>query len=380
MIFLILLDYCILNIMKFIITRESLLKPLQQVNNPINARPNIPILGNLLMRVSNGLLLLTATDLEVEMQVHIMLTQPYESGTTTVKARKLLDICRGLPLGSEINITLNDNYILLRSGYSRFLLSTLPASQYPNLDTWESKIEFMLSQITLKRLIEATQFSMAHQDVRYYLNGIMFEMENKELRTVATDGHRLAVCSMTLDDVIQKHSIIIPRKGVIELLRLLDGSNKLIQIQIGNTNIRTSSNEFTFTSKLIDGNFPDYRNVLSNNTNKSIEINCNLLKNAFMRAAIISNEKISIIRLFLSQNKLKVIANNNENEESEELLDVSYNGNTFEIILNANYILDVLNAIKCVNVRLRFTDSVSSIKIENIDNNDTIYIIMPMRI
>ncbi|AOE39634.1 DNA polymerase III subunit beta [Pantoea agglomerans] len=366
--------------MKFIVEREQLLKPLQQVSGPLGGRPTLPILGNLLLQVTEGSLLLTGTDLEMEMVARVALTQAHEPGSTTVPARKFLDICRGLPDGAEITLALEGDRMLVRSGRSRFSLSTLPASDFPNLDDWQSEVEFTLPQATLKRLIEATQFSMAHQDVRYYLNGMMFETEGEELRTVATDGHRLAVCSMPIGQALPSHSVIVPRKGVIELLRLLDGGDTPLQVQIGGSNIRAHVGDYIFTSKLVDGRFPDYRRVLPKNPDKALEAGCDLLKQAFARAAILSNEKFRGVRLYITENQLKITANNPEQEEAEEMLDVSYNGTELEIGFNVSYVLDVLNALKCENVRLLLTDSVSSVQIEDVASPAAAYVVMPMRL
>ncbi|MEN4739648.1 DNA polymerase III subunit beta [Pantoea agglomerans] len=366
--------------MKFIVEREQLLKPLQQVSGPLGGRPTLPILGNLLLQVTEGSLLLTGTDLEMEMVARVALTQAHEPGSTTVPARKFLDICRGLPDGAEITLALEGDRMLVRSGRSRFSLSTLPASDFPNLDDWQSEVEFTLPQATLKRLIEATQFSMAHQDVRYYLNGMMFETEGEELRTVATDGHRLAVCSMPIGQALPSHSVIVPRKGVIELLRLLDGGDIPLQVQIGGSNIRAHVGDYIFTSKLVDGRFPDYRRVLPKNPDKALEAGCDLLKQAFARAAILSNEKFRGVRLYITENQLKITANNPEQEEAEEMLDVSYNGTELEIGFNVSYVLDVLNALKCENVRLLLTDSVSSVQIEDVASPAAAYVVMPMRL
>jgi len=366
--------------MKFIVEREELLKPLQQVSVPLGGRPTLPSLVNLLLQVTEGSLLLTGTDLEMEMVARVALTQAHEPGSTTVPARKFLDICRGLPDGAEITLALEGDRMLVRSGRSRFSLSTLPASDFPNLDDWQSEVEFTLPQATLKRLIEATQFSMAHQDVRYYLNGMMFETEGEELRTVATDGHRLAVCSMPIGQALPSHSVIVPRKGVIELLRLLDGGENPLQVQIGGSNIRAHVGDYIFTSKLVDGRFPDYRRVLPKNPDKALEAGCDLLKQAFARAAILSNEKFRGVRLYITENQLKITANNPEQEEAEEMLDVSYNGTELEIGFNVSYVLDVLNALKCENVRLLLTDSVSSVQIEDVASPAAAYVVMPMRL
>ncbi|WP_434526300.1 DNA polymerase III subunit beta [Photorhabdus asymbiotica] len=366
--------------MKFIIEREQLLKPLQQVSSPLGGRPTLPILGNLLLQVTESSLLLTGTDLEMEMMARVTLSLPHEEGATTVPARKFFDIWRGLPDGAEISVELDGDRLLVRSGRSRFSLSTLPAADFPNLDDWQSEVEFSLPQATLKRLIESTQFSMAHQDVRYYLNGMLFETEGEELRTVATDGHRLAVCSMGIGQNLPSHSVIVPRKGVIELMRLLDGGDTPLQLQIGSNNIRAHVGDFIFTSKLVDGRFPDYRRVLPKNPDKTLEASCDMLKQAFSRAAILSNEKFRGVRLYFSKNQLKITANNPEQEEAEEIVDVSYQGTEMEIGFNVSYVLDVLNTLRCEEVRLLLTDAISSVQIEDCASQNAAYVVMPMRL
>lgn len=366
--------------MKFIVEREHLLKPLQQVSSPLGGRPTLPILGNLLLQVTEDRLLLTGTDLEMEMVARVALSAAHEPGATTVPARKFFDICRGLPEGAEIAVTLEGERMLICSGRSRYSLSTLPASDFPNLDDWQSEVEFTLSQSILKRLIESTQFSMAHQDVRYYLNGMLFETEGEELRTVATDGHRLAVCAMSVGEALPSHSVIVPRKGVMELVRMLDGGENPVKLQIGSNNIRASVGDYIFTSKLVDGRFPDYRRVLPKNPDKTLEAGCDVLKQAFARAAILSNEKFRGVRLYLSANQLKITANNPEQEEAEEILDVAYQGSEMEIGFNVSYVLDVLNALKCEEVRLLLTDGVSSVQIEDSASQAAAYVVMPMRL
>lgn len=366
--------------MKFIVEREHLLKPLQQVSNTLGGRPSLPILGNLLLQVTENYLLLTGTDLEKEMVARIVLNAAYEAGATTVPARKFFDICRGLPEGAEIAVNLEDERILIRSGRSRYSLSTLPASDFPNLDDWQCQVAFTLSQSILKRLIESIQFSMAHQDVRYYLNGMLFETEGEELRTVATDGHRLAACTISIGKKLPSHSVIVPRKGVMELVRMLDSCEHQMKLQIGSNNIRAKVGDCIFTSKLIDGRFPDYRRVLPKNPDKILEADCDTLKQAFARAAILSNEKFRGVRLYLNTNQLKITANNPEQEEAEEILDVVYQGNEMEISFNVSYVLDVLNALKCETVRMLLTDSVSSVLITDKSSQATAYVIMPMRI
>lgn len=365
--------------MKFIIKREQILKPLQQISSPLSGRLPLPILGNLLLQVVDNYLLLTGTDLEIEMVARITLTSSYDVGTTTVPAKKLFNICRSLPIGSEIMVTLEGECILICSKRSRFSLATISAASFPILDNWVSNVEFRLPQATLKRLIESTQFSMAHQDVRYYLNGMLFETSGEEIRTVATDGHRLAVCSMSVGELLPSHLVIMPRKGVIELLRMLDGNETLLTLQIGSKNIRAIIGDYIFTSKLVDGRFPDYHRVLPKNPDKVLQASCNMLKHAFTRAAILANDKFHGVRLYLSTNQLKITTKNQDQEEAEEIVDVIYNGAEIEIGLNVSYVLDVLNAIKCKYITILLTDGVSSIQIED-SIRSVSYIIMPMRL
>ncbi|VFP78457.1 Beta sliding clamp [Candidatus Erwinia haradaeae] len=366
--------------MKFIIERELLLKPLQQVISPLAARPALPILSNLLLEVKEGNLILTGTDLEMEMMVCLPLKREYHMGAITIPGRKFFDICRNLPENVEITVMLEDTRILVQSGRSRFSLLTLPSSSFPNLEDWKSEVEFSVPQVVIKRLIDATQFSMAHQDVRYYLNGMLFETSGEILRTVSTDGHRLAICSMSVEKILPNYSVIVPRKGVIELARLLDGRKGLLHVQMGRNNIRVHSGNFIFTSKLVDGRFPDYRRVLPNNPDKILRADCNLLKQSLSRVAVLSNEKVRAVRLYISLNNIKITANNPEEEEAEEILDALYSGSDFEIGLNVSYVLDALNALKCQNVRILLTDSISSIQIEDMTSPSASYVIMPMRL
>ncbi|MEI3787878.1 DNA polymerase III subunit beta [Klebsiella pneumoniae] len=366
--------------MKFTVEREHLLKPLQQVSGPLGGRPTLPILGNLLLQVADGALSLTGTDLEMEMVARVALVQLHEAGATTVPARKFFDICRGLPEGAEIAVQLEGDRMLVRSGRSRFSLSTLPAADFPNLDDWQSEVEFTLPQATMKRLIEATQFSMAHQDVRYYLNGMLFETEGSELRTVATDGHRLAVCSMPLEASLPNHSVIVPRKGVIELMRMLDGGDTRCACRLAAT---ISAPTLAILSSPLSWLMAVSRIIAAycrKNPDKHLEAGCDILKQAFARAAILSNEKFRGVRLYVSENQLKITANNPEQEEAEEILDVTYAGTEMEIGFNVSYVLDVLNALKCENVRILLTDSVSSVQIEDAASQSAAYVVMPMRL
>jgi DNA polymerase-3 subunit beta len=332
------------------------------------------------MKVDNGTLSLTGTDLEMEMVAKLKLHKPCNPGATTVPGRKIFDICRSLPDQAEIHVTYDNSRILLQSGHSRFSLSTLDPGDFPNLDHWDSEVELSLSRSYLRRLIEVTQFSMAHQDVRYYLNGMLFETRGNYLFTVATDGHRLAMSSTDAGQQLPSYSVIVPRKGVIELMRLLDYGQAPVQIKIGSNNIRVSVDDLTFTSKLVDGHFPDYRRVLPKKPDKILVANSMLLKQALTRVAILSNEKFRGVRFYITENQLKITANNPEQEEAEETLDIDYNKHDLEIGFNVGYLLDVLSALKCDSVRMLLKDAISSVQIEDATNPEATYVVMPMRL
>ena len=367
--------------MQFSISREVFLRPLQLVVSSVaGGRPALPIMGNILIEVKDNLLSLTGTDLEVELITQIPLEQPSKDGTITVPARKLLDICRGLSDPCEITFQVKDERVTVRSGRSRYLLSSLPAADFPNIESWQSIIELTVPQTEFKKLIEFTQFAMASQDVRYYLNGMYFEASGTVLRSVATDGHRLASCAINLAQSFEEQSVIVPRKGVTELVKLLDNGQGNVTIQIGQNNLRAIIDGFIFTTKLIDGRFPDYRRVIPRNGDKELTSSREVLKQAFSRAAILSNEKFRGVRLTLSENLLQITANNPEREEAEEYIDVNYQSENLEIGFNVSYVLDVLNTLKSEQVKMTFSSSDHSALIESIDDDNSLYVLMPMRL
>lgn len=366
--------------MKFTIERGQFIKTLQQVSGIIGGRATLPILGNLLLSVKDNVLSIIATDLEVELIGEVALDGEYESGDITVPGRKFLDICRGLPDDAIITVSLDKERVRVSSGRSRFSLMTLPASDFPNIEDWQSELSITLTQANLKGLIDKIQFSMANQDVRYFLNGMLFDIEDNYMRSVATDGHRMAVARTELNESFANSQIIVPRKGILELSKLLDSPEEPVVLQIGASNVRVQVNQFIFTSKLIDGRFPDYRQVIPKSTNKTLISNCDILRQAFSRAAILSNEKFRGVRLNIQDQEMRITANNPEQEEAEEMLDVNYDGGPIEIGFNVNYILDVLNVLKCENVRFSMSDANASALIENVDDDSAMYVVMPIRL
>ncbi len=366
--------------MKFTIERSHLIKPLQQVSGALGGRPTLPILGNLLIKVEENVLSMTATDLEVELVSKVTLEGDFEAGSITVPSRKFLDICRGLPDDAIITFVLEGDRVQVRSGRSRFSLATLPVNDFPNIEDWQSEVEVSLSQADLRTLIDKTQFSMANQDVRYYLNGMLFEIDGTTLRSVATDGHRMAVSQTQLSADFAQKQIIVPRKGVQELVKLMDAPEQPVVLQIGSSNVRAEVNNFIFTSKLVDGRFPDYRRVLPQHTNKTLIASCDELRQAFSRAAILSNEKFRGVRVNLAGSEMRITANNPEQEEAEEMLDVTFEGDPIEIGFNVSYVLDVLNTLRCEKVQVSMSDANASALIENADDDSAMYVVMPIRL
>ena len=366
--------------MKFSIQREDFLKPLQQVIGVVERRQTLPVLGNVLINANKKSVRLTATDLEVELQSHVNVAVT-EIGEITLPARKLLDICRTLPAEAQLDISVKKDRALIRSGKSRFTLSTLPATEFPLIDKIKNARKFSVQEKALHNLIERTAFAMAQQDVRYYLNGLMLEPAGGILRAVATDGHRLAMCELAVDvGEGSDQQVIVPRKGVQELHRLLEQKEADIQVEIGSNHIRISTDELRFTSKLIDGRFPDYTRVMPKNADKRLHINRDQLRQALTRTSILSNEKYRGIRLELSENNIKIQAHNPEQEEAVEELDARYDNEAMVIGFNVTYLLDVLNVIDTDEVEVFLSDGNSSILINKPAATDCRYVVMPMRL
>jgi DNA polymerase-3 subunit beta len=367
--------------MHFTIQREALLKPLQLVAGVVERRQTLPVLSNVLLVVEGQQLSLTGTDLEVELVGRVTLDEPAESGEITVPARKLMDICKSLPSDALIDIRVDEQKLLVKAGRSRFSLSTLPANDFPTVEEGPGSLTFSLVQSKLRRLIERTSFAMAQQDVRYYLNGMLLEVQTGILRAVATDGHRLAMCSMDAAiEQVERHQVIVPRKGILELARLLTEQDGNVSIVLGQHHIRATTGEFTFTSKLVDGKFPDYERVLPRGGDKLVLADRQGLREAFSRTAILSNEKYRGIRLQLESGLLKIQANNPEQEQAEEEILVAYNGSALEIGFNVSYLLDVLSVMTTDQVRLILSDANSSALVQEADNEDSSYVVMPMRL
>lgn len=369
--------------MKLSITRENLLKVLQTVGGVVEKRHTMPILGNLLFQVTNQTLIVTASDLEIETRAQTQLEfAESEQFSITLPALKLVNIVRSLPDGLTINMDFGENRCNLTAGRSKFKLSTLDAEGFPTLDLSQTDLTFALPQKRLKQLMQHSSFAMASQDVRFYLNGMLFDISNQCLRVVATDGHRLSTCytEVELQD-IQATQAILPRKGVLELAKLIQDSEDPLEFSLAKNYLMVRVDSTLFTCKLVDGRFPDYRRVIPENNDQLVQTDRELLKSLLQRASILSNDKYKGIRVTLAENLLTVNATNSEKDESHEDMAIDYAGTKMEIGFNVGYILDVLNTMSDDCVVMNFKDANSSCLISSESEGCCCqHVIMPMRL
>ena len=366
--------------MKFVISREALIKPLQLVAGVVERKSTLPVLSNVLLATDGQELSLTGTDLEVELVGHVTLEEPAEPGSITVPARKLMDICKSLPDAVSIQFELSDSKLTVKAGRSSFTLSTLPATDFPNIVDVDETFKVRLPQGDLRRIIDKAAFSMAQQDVRYYLNGMLLELDGPQLRTVATDGHRLATCVTPVENNDQpKQQLIVPRKGILELARLLAQGDEEIELIIGASHVRAQVGGYLYTTKRVDATFPEYSRVIPTNGDKVMIGDRAALRQVFSRIAILSNEKYRGVRLMLEPGLLKVMANNPDQEYAEETIAVDYDGEALEISFNVNYLMDVLSILDSDEVRFTLYDSNSSALINSEVEPGSLYVVMPMR-
>jgi len=366
--------------MKLIASREELLKPLQAVIGVVERKQTMPVLSNVLLVAQRDEITITATDLEVELVAKGQVESLEVPGDITVPGRKFLDICRALPNEAPVEISLDGDRLNIKSGRSKFVLSTLSASEFPVVDDIQGSQTVRMAQTDLHHLFDKTHFCMAQQDVRYYLNGLLIETDGPLIRGVATDGHRLALCEMDLDGQdAGKEQVIIPRKGVLELQRLLKEEGEA-EITIGSNHIRIELGDIRFTSKLIDGRFPDYGRVIPAITDNVVLASGDAFRHALQRAAILSNEKYRGVRLEFLKDQVKIQANNPDQETAEDEVEVEYGGDEIEIGFNVNYLLDALAAVDGDQVEVNLTDANSSCLIKTPGIDSTKYVVMPMRL
>ena len=361
--------------------RDTLLAPLQSVSGIVEKRHTLPILSNVLLEKKGDQLTFLATDIEIQITTITHGAQGDADGAVTVGARKLQDILRSLPDSAEVSLSLDDKRLLVRAGKSRFSLQTLPADDFPRMAVSDGSAQkITVTQKQFRQLLAQTQFSMAAQDVRYYLNGLLLLIDGEELRAVATDGHRLAYASMAVEGSQPRQELILPRKTVLELNRLLADNDEPLVIETASNQIRFQFGHINLVSKLIDGKFPDYERVIPPTLRNSLQINRLALLSSMNRAAILTNEKFRGVRLVLSPGSLKIMAANAEQEEAQEELEVEYNGDAIDIGFNVGYLLDVLNNSSAELVQWGLNDSNSSALVTIPGNDRFKYVVMPMRI
>ena len=367
--------------MKFSITRDTLLNPLHLVEAVVERRQTMPILANLLMVLDDGMLSLTATDGDIELVGRVAVDSTAETGTVTVPASKLLEICRSLPEGSAIDFSRDTNRMVVRSGLSRFVLPTLPPENFPNMEDSIGTHQFRIQSGPLLHLIDRVGFAMADKDVRYYLNGMLWELESSSFRVVATDGHRLAVCTAALSmEEGAEVRPILPRKGVFDLARLLQDEEQEVVVILGSNHLRANIGNFTFTTKLVSGKYPNYEAVIPKSSTHSLLASRQELRDSLSRAAIASNDTFQGVRLELSARTLKIFANIPEQEEAEDELSVDYQDDELQVAFNVNYLQQVLKAMSSEKVRMSFSGTDGPALLEEAEDSDCLYVIQPMRL
>jgi DNA polymerase-3 subunit beta len=365
--------------MKVSAARESLLAPIQAVIGVVERRQTMPVLANVLLVAKGERLTATGTDLEVEL-VASGAVSVQQAGEVTVPGRKLLEILRTLPEKANVSLVREAERVVIKAGRSRFTLSSLPASEFPVIEDINGQQVIKVAREAVSRLIDKTNFAMAQQDVRYYLNGTLLETEGGMLRAVATDGHRLSLAETQLSvAAASNQQVILPRKGVLELQRILGGEGD-IELTIGTNHIRVQIGDIRFTSKLIDGKFPEYSRVIPAKPPHVMTAGRDLLRQALQRTSILSNEKYRGVRLTFAANSLTIQAHNPEQEEAEDQIEVDYSGAELEIGFNVTYLLDALAAIDADTVEVAVTDSNSSCLVRAPGDTAVKFVVMPMRL
>jgi DNA polymerase-3 subunit beta len=360
--------------------RDQLLTPLQSVCGIVEKRHTLPILSNVLMEKDGERLTLLATDIEIQITTNTQAVGP-EKVALTVAARKLQDILRSLPESAEVSLVLDEKRLQVKAGKSRFNLQTLPAEDFPRMLAADGQTtRIVMTQKQFKHLLALVQYSMAQQDIRYYLNGLLLVVNGSEMRVVATDGHRLAFASEALADSQPRSEVIIPRKTILELSRQLADNDDALEIVLSPTQAQFRFGNIELVSKLIDGKFPDYERVIPQQHTKLLQLRRDLLLQSLLRAAILTNEKFRGVRLVLVDGSLKIISTNAEQEEAQEEIEVEYKGESLDVGFNVTYLLDVLNNISNEIIECRLADASSS-ALFTLPNNDRFkYVVMPMRI
>ena len=366
--------------MKFTAEKSQIVDSLQNAAAVAERRQTIPILANLRLMASSGKLEVTATDLEIQIKSYSELLSIEEEGETTVSARKMSELCRSLPDAENVDFELKDGKLTVSSKNFHGDFATISADDFPELEVNEEQESVEIQSSALKRILTKTSFSMASQDVRYYLNGLLLELAGGELKGVATDGHRLALSASKTEGNGLEMRNILPRKAVLELAKLLSSEDTPIEMLVGPTYIGIKTESLCFSSKLIDGKYPDYEKVFPSGEPLPLKVGKETLQSALSRASVLSNEKYRGVRFELSKGSLKLTANNPEQESAEEVLEVDYQGTDLEVGFNIGYLIDVLGSLEEDTVKFEFYGEDSSCVIKEPSSEKEVYVIMPMRL
>ena len=362
-------------------TQEKVLSALQSVAGIVERRHTLPILANVMIRKTGSQIQLTTSDLEIQIRTSAVLDGDAGNFTTTVGARKLIDLLRTMPSDQTVSLESSQNKLILKGGKSRFTLQSLPAEDFPLVqEAANFGPVFSVPQKTLKALLSQVSFAMAVHDIRYYLNGILFVAEGKQLSLVATDGHRLAFSSATLDVEVPRQEVILPRKTVLEMQRLLSDKEGAIEMQFAGNQAKFSFEGMEFVTKLVEGKFPDYNRVIPKNHKNIITLGRTTLLASLQRTAILTSEKFKGVRLNIEPGTLRVASNNAEQEEAVDELDIDYAGDAIEIGFNVTYLIDALMNMEQDMVKIELADSNSSALLTIPDDAAFKYVVMPMRI
>lgn len=363
------------------ISKQQLLTPLLTVAGAVDKKQSLTILSNILLKLIDNQLLLTATDLEIEITCRIPCITQNQTGMITIPVKKMIDIIRSLEDDANPTISFKAGVVSIKEGRSQFKLTTLPADDYPNSEDEVSEVEFSVSRVELIHLLQSTHFAMSQQDVRVFLNGLLLEIDSQAIVAVATDGHRMAICRLPNALGNQHHRLLLPRKGVQEILRLLNNvSDEKILVSAGKNHFKLVTEQYTFSSKLIEARFPPYIRAIPKDQDKQVIIDKDLLKRALSRIVILAHEKSRAVLLHVQPDQLTLIANNQEQEEAIESVPAQTQGEELTIGINASYLLDVLNHLAEGPVRLSLSNTDSSILVESVNDEHYQYIIMPMKI
>lgn len=363
-------------------TRDAILRPLLTVAGIVEKRHTLPILANILMTKEASRVSFLASDIEIQISTTAELSQSEDRGAVTVSARKLIDILRALPENIAVTLKVDERKATIQAGRSRFTLQTMPVEDFPTVNTArEWSASFSLPQKQFRHLIHMVHFAMALQDVRYYLNGLLLVTQGSTLRVVATDGHRLAYCETQVDGAALAHrEIILPRKSVLELMRLLSEDDSPLHIGLAENQARFAFGDVEFFSKLVEGKFPDYQRVIPSSHSRKLAVSREALAASLSRASILTSDKFRGVRLTLEPGSLGIQASNTEQEEAQEEVETDYTGDRLEIGFNVGYLQDVLGNLKTEQIQIEFGDASTSALFTVPGESQFKYVVMPMRI